>query len=373
MDQNLYQHFSSLLDKTIAKRQNETRQIDEEYNALEQVLPAPGRPGMQHDVMVEKGLCSKAAKNEIKNRYCNLFPFDRNLVHLEKDDEYINASWIELPKDSGDNMKRKYLDLPEDRDQVREYVITMGPLHPSSYVRYVPKTKLPLMDTCTEFWNLCWMTGSRIIVMLCDVSPGFQGCSQYFPISFTPTFKSGPFRVTELEIIRHTDNYIEREFSVEKLGESGPDGGRESRRIRHLQFNTWPNYGVPEAVKPISEFIAHVYNRMKEFEKDDNSSLPQLYLPRHGNPNLLVHCSGGIGRSGTFLTAFHHYWHYMDMIDKKVPCPKTISNDPVFLNETVHFMRLQRHPWMVEGNHQYTLAYDIIIYLLKNEILPKSS
>ena len=76
--------------------------------------------------------------------------------------------------DSGDNMKRKYLDLPEDRDQVREYVITMGPLHPSSYVRYVPKTKLPLMDTCTEFWNLCWMTGSRIIVMLCDVSPGFQ-------------------------------------------------------------------------------------------------------------------------------------------------------------------------------------------------------
>ena len=55
MDQNLYQHFSSLLDKTIAKRQNETRQIDEEYNALEQVPPAPGRPGMQHDVMVEKG------------------------------------------------------------------------------------------------------------------------------------------------------------------------------------------------------------------------------------------------------------------------------------------------------------------------------
>ena len=55
MDQNLYQHLSSLLDKTIAKRQNETRQIDEEYNALEQVPPAPGRPGMQHDMMVEKG------------------------------------------------------------------------------------------------------------------------------------------------------------------------------------------------------------------------------------------------------------------------------------------------------------------------------
>ena len=98
-----------------------------------------------------------------------------------------------------------------------------------------------------------------------------------------------------------------------------------------------------------------------------------MYLPRHENPNLLVHCSGGIGRSGTFLTAFHHYWHYMDMIEKKVPCPEAIGNDPVSLKETVHFMRLQRHPWMVEGDHQYTLAYDIIIYLLKNEILRKSS
>ena len=44
------------------------------------------------------GLCRKATKNEIKNRYCNLFPFDRNLVSLEKEEDYINASWIELPR-----------------------------------------------------------------------------------------------------------------------------------------------------------------------------------------------------------------------------------------------------------------------------------
>ena len=76
--------------------------------------------------------------------------------------------------DSGDNTKRKYLDLPENKDQIREYVITMGPLHPSSYEGYVPRKNLPKMDTCTEFWKLCWMTGSRTIVMLCDISPGFQ-------------------------------------------------------------------------------------------------------------------------------------------------------------------------------------------------------
>ena len=133
MDQSLYLHFSSLLNETIAKRklkEGSKNSIDDEYNKLEQVPPAPGDPGMQHDVMVEKGikvriivgfewhnlryqfhfsvfieiinlivgLCKKAEKNEIKNRYCNLFPFDRNLVSLEKEEDYINASWIELPK-----------------------------------------------------------------------------------------------------------------------------------------------------------------------------------------------------------------------------------------------------------------------------------
>ena len=109
--------------------------------------------------------------------------------------------------------------------------------------------------------------------------------------------------------------------------------------------------------------------KLAELKTSDQDNIPQLYLPRHGNPNLLVHCSGGIGRSGTFLTAFHHYWYYMDLIGKKLPFPGVASSGPVSLQETVHFMRLQRHPWMVEGDHQYTLAYDIIIHLLRNEII----
>ena len=59
----------------------------------------------------------------------------------------------------------------------------------------------------------------------------------------------------------------------------------------------------------------------------------------------------------------------MDVIGKKIPFPEVESNGPVSLQETVHFMRQQRHPWMVEGDHQYTLAYDIIIHLLRNKIL----
>ena len=37
---------------------------------------------------------------------------------------------------------------------------------------------------------------------------------------------------------------------------------------------------------------------------------------------------------------------------------------PICLVETVKNMRLQRHPWMVEGLKQYEMAYNISLHLL---------
>ena len=76
--------------------------------------------------------------------------------------------------DSGDNSSREYLSLPPDKDKTREYIVTMGPLHPSSFGESMSDGAASKMDTCNEFWKLCWMSGCRIVVMLCDISPGFQ-------------------------------------------------------------------------------------------------------------------------------------------------------------------------------------------------------
>ena len=103
---------------------------------------------------------------------------------------------------------------------------------------------------------------------------------------------------------------------------------------------------------------------------EDREHIPKLYLPDHDIPDLLVHCSGGIGRSGTFLAAFHHYSQYRDILEHKTTSHGKLLEDTkeqsaVSIKETVHFMRLQRHPWMVEGNNQYNLAYMAITLLLK--------
>ena len=50
---------------------------------------------------------------------------------------------------------------------------------------------------------------------------------------------------------------------------------------------------------------------------------------------------------------------------------KGIEVEDICLKELVYQMRIQRHPWMVEGVKQYQLLHDIVIYLLQ-ELTEKS-
>jgi len=108
---------------------------------------------------------------------------------------------------------------------------------------------------------------------------------------------------------------------------------------------------VPENSGPISEFVHRVYETVESEVIDAEV------------PKFVVHCSGGIGRSGTFLSAYHSYSLLRKLASKGEP---TLSTTPTALSmfDLVWQMRVQRHPWMVEGRKQLTTAYDIIIYLL---------
>ena len=56
LENKLYQHFTNLLDATIAKTEDlHHDRIYDEYWHLEQVPPSPGKPGYAHDMMVQKG------------------------------------------------------------------------------------------------------------------------------------------------------------------------------------------------------------------------------------------------------------------------------------------------------------------------------
>ena len=111
------EYLQKVLQLTLPKLQQEET-LSKEYHEVEQIPPTPGDSWGQHDAMVYLGLCNQAVKNERKNRYCNLFPFDKHIVGFEDDpDYYINASWMQV--------------LPWLPD--RRFIVTMAPMHPSSY------------------------------------------------------------------------------------------------------------------------------------------------------------------------------------------------------------------------------------------------
>ncbi len=59
----------------------------------------------------------------------------------------------------------------------------------------------------------------------------------------------------------------------------------ESRDILHFHYTTWPDFGVPQCPDTFLEFLEAVI---------DSGSLNEDVGPP------VVHCSAGIGRSGTF-------------------------------------------------------------------------
>lgn len=59
----------------------------------------------------------------------------------------------------------------------------------------------------------------------------------------------------------------------------------EARTISHFHYTTWPDFGVPESPASFLNFL---------FKVRESGSLD----PEHGP--AVIHCSAGIGRSGTF-------------------------------------------------------------------------
>lgn len=66
---------------------------------------------------------------------------------------------------------------------------------------------------------------------------------------------------------------------------SPPPQTGEKREIHHFHYTTWPDFGVPESPASFLNFL---------FKVRESGALGMEHGP------AVVHCSAGIGRSGTF-------------------------------------------------------------------------
>ena len=112
-------------------------------------------------------------------------------------------------------------------------------------------------------------------------------CTRYWP----DEGNSQEFGKFYLQCVSEDDSkshYILREF----LLQNSEDPGQEARCIHQFHFKAWPDHGVPSDPTTVLNFLKDVNDRQNfHMQKSTSSKIGPV----------VVHCSAGIGRTGTFI------------------------------------------------------------------------
>uniref|UniRef100_A0A674J523 protein-tyrosine-phosphatase n=1 Tax=Terrapene triunguis TaxID=2587831 RepID=A0A674J523_9SAUR len=217
--------------------------------------------------------------NVSKNRYPHVLPYDHSRVRLsllgeEPHSDYINANYV------------------PGYASPQEFIVTQG----------------PLKKTIEDFWRLVWeQSVCNIIMLTVGMENGRVLCDHYWPSELSPV-SYGHIRV---DLLSHSsaDEWTTRTFKLwhEDL--------QEERRVTHLHYTAWPDHGIPESTASLMAFLDLARGHMQTAK---------------GSGPTLVHCSAGVGRSGTFIA--------LDRLLQQLKQEKAVD---VF--NTIYTMRMSRY------------------------------
>ncbi|XP_049275275.1 receptor-type tyrosine-protein phosphatase mu isoform X2 [Rhipicephalus sanguineus] len=185
-------------------------------------------------------------ENKHKNRYADLLPYDdtRVILHALKSDpssDYINANYI------------------NGYHKSKAYICTQGPVE----------------KTVSDFWRMVWQEEICKFIMAANlVEDGKRKVERYWPETCS---KYGDIMVTLVSEEVFVD-YTIRTFKIHK------SGAASKRVVKQFHFTAWPDHGVP----------AHPLSLVQMIE------LAKVHAPSSKAP-LLLHCSAGVGRTGTIV------------------------------------------------------------------------
>ena len=182
-----------------------------------------------------------------RDRYMNVLPYEHSAVKLSggRRGDYINACAVQ----SG----------PRDLATF-SYVATQGPLE----------------GTIDDFWRMVLEQDVAAVVMLCDlVEDMMPKCAKYFPLEVGEAFETESFEVAATSKDVPFPGVERRALRVSEKR------GTATAAVDHLRYSDWPDHGVPD----------HCESMVR---------VSRLIRGRYPRSRVAVHCSAGIGRTGTF-------------------------------------------------------------------------
>ncbi|EPS42763.1 hypothetical protein H072_3252 [Dactylellina haptotyla CBS 200.50] len=286
-----------LADKFLKLEKAEQRRMQDALNVnVTYESPKTVRPPHSHMLAgVEKGA---------KNRYNNIWPYDHTRVKLTdyspESCDYINASYVSTEFSS------------------KRYIATQG----------------PIPHTFRDFWSVVWDHDVRVIVMLTAEAEGGQlKCHKYWK-----EHNYGPYQLNNISEKRialdpaktsshlyKKDGSLRRHSSSRHTGSHEPESPKDPnaphvimrkftlshnahpfsplREITQLQYSSWPDFGAPADPAHILALIEQTELVVRSSGGSRRSSASNVYDRRSSSSSerpILVHCSAGCGRTGTF-------------------------------------------------------------------------
>jgi len=247
------------------------------------------------------------------NRYNEVLALEDTRVKLNvsrSDYDYINANWVD---GINDDSEKKYI-----------------------------ATQAPLPHTMADFWGMIWDQDVHIIVMLTNLSEGGRvKAHAYWPQQASKQY--GDIFVCFVSEKEFGSTVVKRRFTISKsrdisglrTRDSFMEFNKEERTVIQYHYMDWPDHGAPVESETILKLM-------------DDMDTRTTKLGYQNNP-FVVHCSAGIGRTGTFVL-IHSFLQNFKKLELKEP-PEDLSLKPVLSR-----MRSQRDGF-VQRLSQYVFCY----------------
>uniref|UniRef100_A0A8C7L9T4 Tyrosine-protein phosphatase non-receptor type 9 n=1 Tax=Oncorhynchus kisutch TaxID=8019 RepID=A0A8C7L9T4_ONCKI len=300
-------------------------------------------------------------REKLRERVCtvkahelsNYIPVSSLPEHLDGTSRYSHVAWIQScvnthaapgdasthPHDTHDcvgSLLLSYSLEPHNANATSDYInasLMDGYKRSNAYIA----TQGPLPKTFGDFWRMVWEQMVLIVVMTTRVvERGRVKCGQYWPKEEGTTEQHGHF------LVRNTSIQLYQDFRLSHLELYNSQTG-ERREVSHYLYVSWPDFGVPKCALAMLDFREHVQQRQEAALR----SLGAEWVGPPGGPPLVVHCSAGIGRTGTFCT--------LDICLSRLEDIGTVD-----VCETVRRMRTQR-AFSIQTWDQYYFCYTAVI------------